>query len=89
MLNTLFPKLQTRADGQSKEEIQEIQVQYLKEVICHINAKIDKYDPKDAIGSLLWFPLISSFTKLKLWRNVWNNTSTNNNYLIEEQNHCT
>lgn len=51
-------------------QIERFDAANLKEVICHINAKIDKYDPKDAIGSLLWFPLISSFTKLKLWRNV-------------------
>lgn len=51
-------------------QIERLDAANLKEVICHIDAKIDKYDPEDAIGSLLWLPLIFSFTKLKLWRNV-------------------
>lgn len=51
-------------------QIQRFDPTNLKEVISKIYAQIDKYDPKYAICSLLWFSIVFCFIQFKLWRNI-------------------
>jgi len=55
---------------------------YLKEVISKIYAQIDKYDPKYAICSLLWFSIVFCFIQFKLWRNI---CKTYNDFVEDEE----